>query len=112
MRYIRQAVLQRRSLPMLLALAATGCAGGPPIVAAPSACAALLPETWQAPVPGAPLPANDMVAEWVAFGDAQTGQLDKANDRTSSAIGIVTRCEARDQAAIASARRPWWRFWR
>jgi hypothetical protein len=40
----------------------------------------------------------------VAFGDAQTGQLDKANDRTLSAIGIVERCEKRDREAVERAR--------
>jgi hypothetical protein len=39
------------------------------------------------------------VGEWVAFSDAQTGQLDKANGRTVDAIGIVERCEARDSAS-------------
>lgn len=57
----------------------------------------------------APLPAHDTVGEWVAFGDAQTAQLDKANGRTLDALGIVESCEARDQAAVEKARgRKWW----
>lgn len=40
------------------------------------------------------------MGDWIAFGDAQTAQLDKANDRTLSAIGIVERCEARDREAV------------
>ena len=101
-----------RLCPLLLLLpAVTGCAGGPPIIAPSSACAALLPQAWREPVPGAALPGGDAVADWVAFGDAQTGQLDKANDRTVSAIGIVDRCEARDAEAVKRARRPWWKFW-
>jgi hypothetical protein len=63
-------------------------------------------------VPGAPLPDGDTVGDWIAFGDAQTGQLDKANDRTVTAIGIVERCEARDRAAIEAAGRRWWQLWR
>ncbi|WP_339375650.1 hypothetical protein [Aurantiacibacter zhengii] len=47
---------------------------------------------------------------WISFGDAQTGQLDKANDRTVSTIGIIERCEARDRAVIEAARRPWWKI--
>ncbi len=47
---------------------------------------------------------------WMAFGDAQTGQLDKANDRTLSAIGIVERCEARDAEVVKRAGRPWWKI--
>jgi len=45
-----------------------------------------------------------MVADWVAFGDAQTGQLDKANGRTTDALAIIGRCEARDLAAVKKAR--------
>jgi hypothetical protein len=56
-------------------------------------------------VPGAPLPAGETVGDWIAFGDAQTGQLDKANGRTADAIGIVERCEARDRDAVAKAKR-------
>ena len=55
-------------------------------------------------MPGAPLPAGETVGDWIAFGDAQTGQLDKANGRTADAIGIVERCEARDRDAVAKAK--------
>lgn len=53
---------------------------------------------------GAPLPSGDVLADWQVFADAQTGQLDKANDRYRAAIGIVQRCEARDAAAVKRAR--------
>ncbi|OYW47899.1 MAG: hypothetical protein B7Z36_01260 [Novosphingobium sp. 12-63-9] len=62
-------------------------------------------------MPGAPLPLTDKVGDWIAFGDAQTGQLDKANDRTLSSIEIVENCEKRYRDAVASAKRPWWKFW-
>jgi hypothetical protein len=58
------------------------------------------------------LPSGSSVGDWIAFADAQTGQLDKANDRTLSAIGIVERCEVRDRAALDAAGRRWWHFWR
>lgn len=45
------------------------------------------------------------MADWVSFADQQTGQLDKANERTLAAIGIVERCEARDKAAVQAAGR-------
>jgi hypothetical protein len=51
-------------------------------------------------VSGAPLPAGRTVGDWIAFGDAQTAQLDKANGRTGDALDIVARCEARDAAAV------------
>jgi hypothetical protein len=51
------------------------------------------------------MPEADTVADWISFADQQTGQLDKANDRALAAIGIIERCEARDQAAVKRARR-------
>lgn len=74
-------------------------------MASQSACSSLLPAEWREGVPGADLPAGSTVGDWIAFGDAQTAQLDKANDRTRSAIGIVERCEERDRAAVKKARR-------
>ena len=76
----------------------------PPIVAAPSACSSLLPPEWREGVAGADFPLTSTIGDWIAFADAQTGQLDKANDRTSAAIGIIERCEERDRAAIKRAR--------
>lgn len=94
-----------RSILLLPLLAVTGCVAAGPIVAPRTACSALLPQAWREPVPGAPLPQDDSAGAWIAFGDAQTGQLDKANDRTSAAIGIVERCETRDAEAVKRARR-------
>lgn len=71
---------------------------------ASSACSSLLPSEWQEGVDGAPLPDGDTVGDWITFGDAQTGQLDKANDRYRAATGIVARCEQRDRDAIDRAR--------
>ena len=91
-----------------LALATQGCAlfaGGPPIVATPSACSSLLPSEWLLGVAGAPLPDGGEVGDWIAFGDAQTGKLDNSNDRYRAAVGIVKRCEERDAAAVKKARR-------
>lgn len=76
----------------------------PPIVAASSACSSLLPEDWNLGVAGAPLPEGDQVGDWIQFADAQTGQLDKSNDRYRAAVGIVSRCEARDRDAVARSR--------
>ena len=95
----------RLSILLCAMPALQACAGAPPIVSTPSACSALLPQDWLAGVPGAPLPAGDTVGEWERFADAQTGQLDKANDRYAAAVGIVQRCEARDTAAVKSSRR-------
>jgi hypothetical protein len=61
-------------------------------------------------VPSAPLPPDKTAGEWIAFADAQTGQLDIANARTADALAIITACEARDRAA-QDAMKPWWRWW-
>lgn len=82
----------------------TGCMGAPLIVATPSACSTLIPDSWRAPVPGADLPDGNTVGDWVAFGDAQTGQLDKANGRTTDSLAIIGRCEERDKAAVKRAK--------
>ena len=89
-------------IPLLLA--ATACVSAPPIVSAQSACSSLLPDEWAEGVPGAPLPETDTAGDWLAFGDAQTGQLDKANDRYRAAVGIVGRCEERDREAVKRSR--------
>lgn len=89
-------------LPALLPLAA--CVNSGPIVATPSDCAGFIPDAWKQPVPGAELPEGNTLADWLVFADAQTAQLDKANDRTLTAIGIVERCEERDRMALRRAR--------
>jgi hypothetical protein len=89
-------------LPMTLGV--VSCAGAPVIVASPSACSTLLPSEWLKGVPPAPLPEGRTVGDYMVFGDAQTAQLEKANDRYGAAVGIVSRCEARDAAAVKRAR--------
>jgi len=85
-------------------LALGGCAGSPVIVATPSACSTLIPDSWRQPVSGADLPDGNTVGDWVAFGDAQTAQLDKANGRTVDSLAIISRCEERDRAAVKKAK--------
>lgn len=94
----------RRSILLSPLLGCAACVGAPPIAAIPSACSTLIPASWRDPVLGAPLPAGRTVGDWIAFGDAQTAQLDKANGRTADAIDIVAHCEARDAAAVGRLR--------
>lgn len=93
----------RSNLPLaMLACALSACAA--PIVTTQSAgCSSLIPDSWLAGVPGAPLPEGNSVGDWIVFGDAQTARLDQANSRTKDAIEIQRRCEARDAAAIKHA---------
>ena len=106
----------RALLPLWILLSAapaaalSACAGPPAVYLNASPCSQLVPEGWREGVESAPLPAHDTVGEWVAFGDAQTAQLDKANGRTADALSIVEKCEARDRSAEEKARgRRWWK---
>ena len=74
-------------------------------MASQNACSELVPSEWRKGVAGAKLPLTGVIADWIAFADAQTAQLDKANERTAAAIGIVERCEERDRAAVKKSRR-------
>jgi len=87
------------TLPLL-----AGCIIAGPIVAEAGDCSSLVPDSWRLGVEGAALPAGDLVGDWIAFADAQTAQLDKANGRTVDAIGIVERCEERDRRAVDRSR--------
>lgn len=107
MRFDLRRVPMRLLLPLFAMLVLPACVAGPRISAMPGACSALLPDSWRVPVPGAPLPLGETVGDWVTFGDAQTGQLDKANSRAVDAIGIIERCEARDVEAVKKAKRGW-----
>lgn len=101
--------------PALLATwALSGCAGGPSIEMMPIAldCAARVPPQLRAGTPGAAPPAANTVGEWVAFGDAQTGRLEAANDSKATALWIIDQCEAEARNAAGALRpRPWWRWW-
>jgi hypothetical protein len=86
-------------------LALPACVSAPlSVTAQPVGCAALLPPEWKQGVP-APEFSGDgtKVGDWVAYADAVTGKLDIANDRTASAVGIIERCETRDQVAFKRA---------
>jgi hypothetical protein len=73
-----------------------------------SDCSTLVPQVLVDPTPGAQLP-DPVLGSWVAFGDAQTGQLDKANTDKRAQHDIVTACEKRDREAAAKVtKRPWW----
>lgn len=112
MRYARLQGLTLRLMMLSMPLGVAACAGTPPILAIRTACSTLLPSEWTEGVPSAASPAGKTVGDWISFGDAQTGQLDKANGRTVDAIGIVGRCEARDAEAVKRARKRFWEFWK
>lgn len=75
-------------------------------------CSGYIPLGMRAAVPGATLPARAAsVGGWVAFADAQTGQLDKANANHAASLEIIGTCEQRYDALVkAVSRKPWWRI--
>jgi len=73
-------------------------------------CAGRIPPQLRADVAGAPPPADNTVGEWVAFGDAQTGRLETANDRKATMMWILEACEAEERATMKRLDgRPWWK---
>jgi hypothetical protein len=106
---VTRLLVQVRPLLVSVTLLLGACAG-PTVLSTPNSCATLLPQEWRQGVAGADLPNGDTVADWIVFGDQQTGKLDIANDRTKSSIGIIERCEARDAAAVKRATRRWWQI--
>ncbi|MBO9380148.1 hypothetical protein GG804_25605 [Sphingomonas histidinilytica] len=55
------------------------------------------------PTPGAARPSTPAIGEVAAFGDRQTGQLDKANADKAGAGAILSLCEKRNAEAIDAA---------
>lgn len=95
-------------LPTLLLCGA--CAGSTQVLTPGVGCSSLIPESWSAPIPSAAFPADAATeADWQVFGVEQTGQLGKANGRTSDVVEVVRGCEARDAAAVRQITAPWWR---
>ena len=99
------------ALPAMLVLPA--CAAVPSTVTIPVAldCAGRIPPQLRGDVAPAAPPADNSVGEWVAFGDAQTGRLESANDRKATMLWILEACEAEERAAAArlTPRPSWWR---
>lgn len=113
MRSTMPMALLRLSIMSSTALCATACVRGGPILSGQLNCGALIPAEWRKPIPGAELPPLDAdVGAIGKFADAQTGQLDKANDRDAAKDHIRDTCEAMQRAAIEKSRPRWWQFWR
>jgi hypothetical protein len=89
---------------VVISLNTNACMTAGPIIATPSACSTLIPDSWREGVEGAPLPDGDEVGDWIVFGDQQTGKLDIANGRQVDTLAIIQRCEMRDAAAVKRAR--------
>lgn len=94
----------RKALALAFPLILAGCVSAGPIMAEAGNCSAYVPDSWRFGVEGAMLPDGDTVGDWIAFGDAQTAQLDKANGRLSDTLHIVGECERRAEEAVKRSR--------
>jgi hypothetical protein len=54
---------------------------------------------------------GDPALDWQLYGTAETGQLNKANDRARTGFAVINACEVRDAQVKARYERPWWRRW-
>ncbi len=85
--------------PLLIAPLVLLC-GCQTIVSTPPAdCLGFVPERWNEPIEGYPLPADDTLPAWQGFGVGQTGQLAKSNERTKDVLHIIRTCETKANAA-------------
>lgn len=99
-------------LAMLAMLGLGACVSARHTVTTPYACASRIPPQLAADVPPAAIPADNTIGAWVAGFDAQTGQLERANDEKQTALWIVRNCENEYAKAARDLNRPWFVFWR
>jgi hypothetical protein len=68
-------------------------------------CFTVVPARLTQPVAGTALPVVDGDGNWFHFGDNQTAQLDKANQRNDDVLNIIKACEVHDRSAIVVKRK-------
>ena len=88
-----------RLIPLIaivsLAIGSASCMGGPPPNA--TGCSELARPILTRDTPHAELgDSGDPTLDWQLFGTAESGQLNKANDRARTGFGIINACEQRD----------------
>lgn len=87
--------------PVMLAFGLSACAGSITISRAALPCSKLVPSQLSDDTSGADLPEGSTVGDWIAYANAEAGQLDKANLTKASTLSIIRSCEARDAAIDA-----------
>lgn len=97
---------------MTLAVGLSACVTSTVIPRTAGSCSDLVPKEWLKGVPGAEMPSIAAgIGDWIAFGNSQTGQLEKSNEHFTTGFGIVHDCEARDKKILEGLTKPWWHFW-
>lgn len=90
-----------------LASMLSGCAtfGSAPVYGDIPDCAALIPPDLKKAVPSVAIPDSEQAEPWMQAFVGQTGQLDKANDRTASVDYIYRTCLKLNADALAKVKR-------
>lgn len=96
--------------PLLVMVCLTmlaGCAtfGSAPVYGEIPECELLIPPQLKAPVAGVPIPESEDAEPWMQAFVGQTGQLDKANDRTGAIDHIYANCLQMHRNALKRAKR-------
>lgn len=94
----------------ILAFGLNACAT-PRVIPVALNCSSRVPPQLRDDVPGAALPADQTVGEWIAYADASDAARAQANDEKATVLWIVDNCEGEEAKAVKSIERPWWRFW-
>ena len=89
------------------AVALSGCAllGRPAVYGEIPECELLIPPQLKAPVPSVAIPDSEQAEPWMQAFVGQTGQLDKANDRTASVDYIYKNCLELHRRALKRTQR-------
>jgi hypothetical protein len=75
-------------------------------------CSDYVPAQLWAPTPHAAPPASGADNQWINFGIAEAGQLEKANSDKSGTQHIITTCERKKREAAERAKQqlePWYK---
>lgn len=92
-------------LPIVAALALTGCVTSPPVYGDVPECERLIPASLKADVPGVPIPESEEAEAWMQAFVGQTGQLDKANERPDAIDHIYSTCLELHRKALDRSKR-------
>lgn len=90
--------------PMLLMASSCATFGSAPVYGEFPECELLIPPTLKAPVESVAIPDSEEAEPWQQAFVGQTGQLDKANDRTAAVDYIYRGCLQMHRNALKKAR--------
>lgn len=104
---VRRLILS--SMPLVFALSA--CTTVESRLSAPTCFTEMVTASGlEAPTAHAPLPSEATAGAWVAFGNDESGQLDKANADKGAVIGIGKTCDKwATEAKKQVEHKPWWK---